>query len=111
MNLSRANGATHPAIGWMLLFISITLPHSLNASNSAAGRHTLPGHVPAATRNLQPTTRLPATTHLNLAIGLPLRNQQALSSLLHDLYDPASPSYHQFLTSQQFAQMFGPTEE
>ena len=48
---------------------------------------------------------------LKLSIGLHLRNQQELQSLLSDLYNPQSPSYHHFLTPQQFADEFGPTAE
>jgi hypothetical protein len=40
-----------------------------------------------------------------------LRNPQGLSDFLRDLYDPASPSFHQFLTPDQFTERFGPTEE
>ena len=47
---------------------------------------------------------------LNLAIGLPLRNTLALQYLLGELYDSHSPRYRHFLTPQQFAQMFGPSE-
>jgi hypothetical protein len=46
-----------------------------------------------------------------LAIGLPLRNPEELGRLLEELYDPASPKYHQFLTPEEFAQRFGPSEE
>ena len=70
------------------------------------------GHVPAAvTRlHLQPLGRLLATNRLNLAIGLPLRNQQALNNLLQQIYDPASPNYRHYLTPEQFTEQFGPTE-
>ena len=80
---------------------------------SADASQPMSGHVPAAvTRlHLRPLDRLPATNRLQLAIGLPLRNRDALTNLLHDLYDPASPNYHHFLTSQQFAEQFGPTKE
>jgi uncharacterized repeat protein (TIGR01451 family) len=47
---------------------------------------------------------------MNLAIGLPLRNRETLTNLLHDLYDPASPIFHQYLTPQQFTEQFGPSE-
>jgi subtilase family serine protease len=47
---------------------------------------------------------------LSLSIGLPLRNEQALNYLFEQLYDPTSPFYHQFLTSQEFADRFGPNE-
>ena len=47
---------------------------------------------------------------MNLAIGLPLRNKQELDALLQQLYDPASPNYHRYLTPEQFTERFGPTE-
>ena len=46
---------------------------------------------------------------MKLLIGLPLRNGPSLTNLLNDLYNPASPSYHQYLTPAQFTEMFGPT--
>jgi subtilase family serine protease len=48
---------------------------------------------------------------LSMNIGLELRNQDQLSALLAGLYDPSSPTYHQYLTSDQFAQRFGPTPD
>jgi hypothetical protein len=48
---------------------------------------------------------------LNLAIGLPLRNQDELDSLLTQISDPASPNYRHYLTTAQFAARFGPTEQ
>ena len=74
------------------------------------GRVTLRGHIPAAVARLTPKGFLPATNQLHLAIGLPLRNQSALDELLRQLYDPASPNFHQFITPQEFAARFGPTE-
>src|SRR5208337_1775956 len=70
----------------------------------------LQGHVPAVVAGLQPTGELPKTQKLSLSIGLPLRNPAALDALLQQLYDPASPQYHQFLTPAQFTAQFGPTE-
>ncbi|HTW58999.1 MAG TPA: S53 family peptidase [Terriglobales bacterium] len=55
--------------------------------------------------------RLPASQQLTLAISLPLRNQEQLNVLLQQLEDPASPNYHQYLTSAQFTEQFGPTVE
>jgi autotransporter-associated beta strand protein len=71
----------------------------------------LHGHVPAAVSRLQPLRRLEATNHLQLAIGLPLRNQDALNQLLQDIYDPSSPNYRQFLTVDEFTKRFGPSEQ
>ena len=76
----------------------------------AAERQTLRGHVPAAVMGLAPMGSLPASQRLNLAIGLPLRNKEALTNLLHDLYEPTSPIFRHYLTPQQFAEQFGPSE-
>ena len=77
----------------------------------AAQRQVLLGHVPAAVTGLTPSGRLPVSQSMNLAIALPLRNTEALAGLLKDLYDPASPLYHQFLTPEQFTERFGPAVE
>lgn len=79
---------------------------------TASGRQTLHGYVPDAVArfNLQPTGRLPATKLLRLAIGLPLVNQEALTNLIQQLYDPASTNFHHFLNLQQFTERFSPTE-
>jgi kumamolisin len=54
--------------------------------------------------------RLPATQTMRIVLVLPLRNQGALNNLLQELYDPSSPSFHQFLTVEQFTERFGPTQ-
>ena len=46
---------------------------------------------------------------LKLAIHLPLRNQPELTQLLHDLYDPKSPHFHQYLSMAVFTERFGAT--
>src|SRR5258708_5226448 len=68
----------------------------------AVERQSLSGHVPAAAARLQPNRRLPASSRLNLAIGLPLRNQEALTTFLDQLYAPASPQYRHYLSPEQF---------
>ncbi len=47
---------------------------------------------------------------MKLAIGLPLRNENALDDLLGQIYDPTSPNYRHYLTRDQFTTQFGPTE-
>jgi len=90
---------------------SLFLPLLLSAQT--AGRQTLSGHVPpAVTRlHLQPISGLPAAQPLKLAISLPLRNSDVLSNAMEQLYDPASPNYHRFLTPAEFTAQFGPSEE
>jgi hypothetical protein len=48
---------------------------------------------------------------MRLAIQLPLSNQAELSTLLQQLYDPASPNYHHYLTADEFTERFGPSVE
>ncbi len=77
----------------------------------AAVTQKLYGHVPAVVAQLQPVGSLSGSERLHLAIGLPLRNQTMLTELLQRIYNPASPDYHHYLTPEQFAKMFGPTEQ
>ena len=79
----------------------------------AAERQALTGHIPEAVKrlNLQPLRRVPATNVLHLAIGLPLRDPDAAKAFIQQLYDPASPLYHQYLTPEQFTEKFGPTTD
>ena len=76
----------------------------------AGHRHVLNRHVPAVARRLVAVGNLPDSTALDLSLGLPLRNQAGLTQLLEDLYDPASPLYHRFLTPEEFTARFGPAQ-
>lgn len=91
---------------------SIALLFSLATAGQAADRQVLHDHVPAAIArfNLQPVGRLPAAQRLHLGISLPLRDNQLLGPLVKSLYDPASPSFHHYLTPDQFNEKFAPTE-
>jgi uncharacterized repeat protein (TIGR03803 family) len=80
------------------------------AGTRGAERQILRGHVPSAAARATPVARLDSSKRLGLALGLPLRNQDALNQLLHQLYNPASPNYHHYLTARDFAERFGPTE-
>src|SRR5262249_49300139 len=53
--------------------------------------------------------RLDANQTLHIVIGLPIRNQADLNTFLENLYNPVSPNYRQYLSVEQFTNMFGPT--
>jgi hypothetical protein len=72
---------------------------------------TLRGHVPEVLGGLRPLAEVTAKTNLQLAVGLPLRNKPALTNLIQDLYDPASPKFHRYLSVSEFTEKFGPTVE
>ncbi|MCL5097880.1 MAG: protease pro-enzyme activation domain-containing protein [Candidatus Omnitrophica bacterium] len=77
----------------------------------AAGTGIRYGHVPVAVARLRPLQPLSGSMRLDLAIGLPLRNQEELNGLLEQIYDPASTNYHRYLTPEEFTSRFGPTEQ
>ena len=96
--------------GFSLLAVAgLALPA---AAVSSAGVRHLHGHVPAsAVANLSAASRLAATNQISLAIGLSLRNTTALTNLMGQIYDSASPKYRQYLTPEEFTAQFGPTEQ
>jgi uncharacterized repeat protein (TIGR03803 family) len=77
----------------------------------AVDRQYLHNQVPAAATNAALIRHSSRWRRLNLAISLPLRDREGLTNLLQQLYDPASPNFRHFLTPEQFAQRFAPTEE
>ena len=94
------------------LYLSASLLLTAFTAICAPVRQTLSGHVPSAASrlNLQPIGRLPATERLHLAIGLPLRDPDALTRFLQEVYDPRNANFRRFLTPTQFTQRFGPAE-
>lgn len=90
--------------------VSISITFFPISTVLASGLQPLHGHVPAVIGNLPPLGEYAKTNHLHLAISLPLRNQAALSNLLAQIYNPASPFYRHYLTPEQFAAEFGPSE-
>ncbi len=92
---------------WLALVFALA---SAGAATAGSERVSLSGRQPSAVAGLAPKGRLPATRPLSLSLGLPLRNQAALDVLLGRIYDPKSPDFHKFLTSEEFTARFGPTE-
>src|SRR5512140_1743749 len=78
---------------------------------SQVPRVTLPGVVPPVVHGLTATSGLAGTHRIYLAISLPLRNTAELNELLQQLYSPGSTNFHKFLSPDEFALRFGPTEQ
>ena len=93
---------------WAFLLL-LTSSASMQSA-SAQELQSLRSHV-AASSNSKPLGRLPASQQMRLSLSLPLRNQPQLETFLQQLYNPASPNYHHFLTVQQFIDQYGPTED
>jgi subtilase family serine protease len=71
-------------------------------------RHVRSAVIDGQAKSLGPMS--PSQT-MRIVLVLPLRNQAQLDTLLQDLYTPGNPSYHQFLTVEQFTAQFGPTQD
>jgi len=105
--------AKQPVLRGLFTIARVSVLLLFASAAMAAETQVLSGHVPLAVTqlNLLPLGRLPGTNRLNLAIGLPLRNQGALDALLQQISDPTSPGFRHYLTPEQFAERFGPTEK
>jgi hypothetical protein len=101
----------YTATGTFFAVISMVVVFQFAFTARAAERQVVHIVIPAAMAHLKPLGLLGGSQQLQLAIGLPWRNQEALTNLLGQIYDPASPNYHHFLTPEQFTARFGPTEE
>jgi len=91
------------------LAFAIAVPAHLLAQAFPA--QTLSGHVPKGAATADAVGRLTANKRLKLAVGLPLRNREALEKVLEQIYDPESPEYRHYLTVEQFTGQFGPSKE
>lgn len=94
------------AVGLGLLVSGFT---TVPSPAAVTGMVTLSGRVQSVVSQLQPLGQLSPQTNLNLAIGLPLRNLEALTNLLQQIYDPTSTNYHRYLTPDDFTAQFGPS--
>ena len=96
-------------IGLGMVLSGVTVFSSWAAGNTV----TLHGHVPAVVARGQAKAhgQVAPDMTLNLSLGLPLRNREALSNLMAQIYDPTSPNYGHYLTPEQFTEHFGPTEK
>ena len=92
--------------------LSATIAATLAAANTQAGalmtRH-MRDEVRAGTA--QPAAQMQAGQAMSLDIVLPLSNPAGLQSFLADIYNPASPNFHHFLSVPEFTAKFGPTQQ
>ncbi len=80
------------------------------AQLQAAGKQRLHGHRSAAMAQAPLAGEIGSAQTFQLSIGLPLRNQAELKSLLQAIYDPQSSLYRHYLTTGEFTSRFGPSE-
>lgn len=95
----------------ILLGASFLTFHIFSARADGGQPVTLNGQVAPLVQQAQEIQAADTSQQLNLSIGLQLQNQDQLDSLLSAMYDPQSATYHQFLTPDQFDQLFAPTSD
>jgi subtilase family serine protease len=87
-------------LGLLLALAVGRAPALAQQSAPVAGNHL--NYVPF-------TAELPKNQQLRLAVIMALNHREQLAQLLAAMQERDSPSYHQWLTPQQFAARFGPT--
>ena len=65
---------------------------------------------PAMVERMASSGKVEAARPLEMSVTLSLRNRDQLEQLIADQQNPASPEYHHFLTPDEFAARFGPTD-
>jgi subtilase family serine protease len=80
-----------------------------SASPTSSHRARLAGSVPPWATSANFRQRSPATDYVGFRVYLGWRNQSAAEAHLRAVSDPASPSYGQFMTPQQFRHDYAPT--
>lgn len=96
-----------PARWTLIVFVLLGLLYSGRAETSP---QKVRRSLPDSALHLTPVRHLDSATNLNFAFGLPLRHQDELTSLLREIYDPASARFHHYLSAREFAERFGPTD-
>ncbi|HEY2514960.1 MAG TPA: protease pro-enzyme activation domain-containing protein [Polyangiaceae bacterium] len=88
-----------------------TDPGASVAEPARAGTQQLYGQRPPEVARLSALGAVPDETPIDVAIGLGLPNEDERDAFVRDLYDPASPVFHQFLTPEEFTARFAPSPE
>ncbi len=99
-----------------LVLPMLVLTLQAGAAPSEAFDHSpvrLSGHVPSkAVSDAVFLKNLDAATHVPVTFMLPLRNKEELEALVQRIYDPTDHQYYgKYLTPEEFAARFAPTEE
>jgi subtilase family serine protease len=86
---------------------------SVAASAGSYAQSVMTRHMREEVRSgaAQPMAQMSRNQLMSLDLVLPLGDSAGLESFLADLYDPASPNFHHFLTVSEFTARFGPTQE
>ena len=85
------------------IFPTLNVINATRSSVYSVSQFSLPGYKEVGT--------LPQGYNILLTISIPLRNQELIYSLAKEVSTPGSPMYMHFLTKQQIADLFYPTQK
>ena len=96
--------------GSLLVFVALVA--LVNVVCQAQPQTLLSRHVPEVVLNGEAKLvgQLPATQTMHFDIVLAMRHRAALEKFLHEVYDPAKPTYRHFVTPKEFSARFGPSQ-
>jgi subtilase family serine protease len=75
------------------------------------GLHPLKGHVLEVIKTAPKIGPMNPANTMQLVIAVPVRNEKELRQFLKDVHDRKSPHYHHYLTPQQYAEQYSPTQK
>lgn len=102
------------ALTWVLAGAWGQAQASQPVAGDNSNRVVLSGNVHRALRDLMPESRCDAATpmeHMILAFRMRPEAKARLEHLLAEQHNPYSPRWHQWLSPEQFATAFGPSQE
>ncbi len=82
---------------------------AFSGSAAAASVSQVQGNVSSMVGKATFTGHYNPRAVLGISVALSLQNTDKLYAFLHDLRDPASPSYHKYLTPKQFTALYCPS--
>jgi subtilase family serine protease len=107
---------SHFGVGQGLLALAVALlgiaaiPPRAALAAPAVDAVRRPAQITAAAKTAPRLGAVPATQKIDLDLTLPLRNKAQLDALIMRQSDPMDSQYKHYLTPEQFAQEFGPTQ-
>jgi len=112
--LRRTRSLESGAVLRLLSAVLIVGAESVSAGsvNPLKGPSIQVSHLPAVVASHRALAIGPAAAaqRFQLGMSLPTHDQAGLDLLLHDLQDPQSPRFHQYLSSEEYTARFGPTQ-
>jgi kumamolisin len=94
----------------IVLGLCFQLPTLANDSHHLS-KKTRFSHIPAKIREMVDLGKMDIARPLSVTIALKLNNEDQLDNRVSDIYLPDSPSYHQFLTPEEFKTLYAPSAE